>query len=91
MNPKQALLDKIVRREAVVAIYGLGYVGLPLALRFVEAGAAIVIWTHHFTPLGAAAPPHPQTPCYHARQDGKMNAATDQNATHHKIVIGDAR
>lgn len=41
MNPKQALLDKIDRREAVVAIYGLGYVGLPLALRFVEAGFAV--------------------------------------------------
>jgi len=38
-----------------------------------------------------AAAPHPQTPCYHARQDGKMNAATNQNAPHHKIVIGDAR
>jgi len=42
MKPKQALLNKIARREAVVAIYGLGYVGLPLALRFVEAGFAVI-------------------------------------------------
>jgi len=41
MNPKQQLLEKINRREARVAIYGLGYVGLPLALRFVEAGFAV--------------------------------------------------
>ncbi|MDD9822596.1 MAG: nucleotide sugar dehydrogenase [Gammaproteobacteria bacterium] len=41
MNPKQRLLEKIDRREAVVAIYGLGYVGLPLALRFAEAGFAV--------------------------------------------------
>ena len=41
MTPKQQLLEKISRREAVVAIYGLGYVGLPLALRFAEAGFAV--------------------------------------------------
>ena len=38
MTTKQKLLAKIQKREAVVAVYGLGYVGLPLALRFVEAG-----------------------------------------------------
>ena len=37
-NPKQELLKKIKNREAVIAVYGLGYVGLPLALRFAEAG-----------------------------------------------------
>jgi len=41
MNPGRQLLEKISRREAVVAVYGLGYVGLPLALRFVEAGFAV--------------------------------------------------
>lgn len=35
---KQELLKKIQNREAVIAVYGLGYVGLPLALRFAEAG-----------------------------------------------------
>ncbi|MGI9309930.1 MAG: nucleotide sugar dehydrogenase [bacterium] len=38
MTPKQTLLRKIERREAVVAVFGLGYVGLPLALTFAEGG-----------------------------------------------------
>jgi UDP-N-acetyl-D-glucosamine dehydrogenase len=36
------LLDKILAREAVVGICGLGYVGLPLALTFGEKGFAVV-------------------------------------------------
>ncbi len=39
---KQALLEKIQNREAVIAIYGLGYVGLPLALRFAESGFKVI-------------------------------------------------
>ncbi|MDA7961032.1 MAG: nucleotide sugar dehydrogenase [Gammaproteobacteria bacterium] len=35
---KSALLEKIRSRRARVAVFGLGYVGLPLALRFAEAG-----------------------------------------------------
>ena len=35
---KDALLGKIKAREARVAVVGLGYVGLPLALRFSECG-----------------------------------------------------
>ena len=35
---KRQLLEKIQTREAIIAVYGLGYVGLPLALRFAEAG-----------------------------------------------------
>ncbi len=38
MSYKQLLLDKIARREAQVAVIGLGYVGLPLAVSFAEAG-----------------------------------------------------
>src|SRR5438270_13856850 len=36
------LLDKIVAREAVVGICGLGYVGLPLALTFGEKGFPVI-------------------------------------------------
>lgn len=36
------LLDKIETREAVVAVIGLGYVGLPLAVVFAEAGFRVV-------------------------------------------------
>jgi UDP-N-acetyl-D-glucosamine dehydrogenase len=35
---KKELIDKIERKEAVVGIVGLGYVGLPLLLTFVEKG-----------------------------------------------------
>ena len=37
-----ALLDKIASRQAVVGIIGQGYVGLPLALVFSEAGFPVV-------------------------------------------------
>ena len=36
------LLEKIDRREAVVGIIGLGYVGLPLAVVFAEAGFQVI-------------------------------------------------
>jgi UDP-N-acetyl-D-glucosamine dehydrogenase len=39
---KEALLKKIKAREAQVAVVGLGYVGLPLALRFAECGYAVI-------------------------------------------------
>ncbi|MGQ9595717.1 MAG: nucleotide sugar dehydrogenase [Anaerolineae bacterium] len=38
----EALLRKIEGREAVVAVIGLGYVGLPLAVAFAEAGFPVV-------------------------------------------------
>jgi len=37
-----SLREKIESREAVVAVVGLGYVGLPLALSFCEAGFRVV-------------------------------------------------
>ncbi len=39
---KQALLSKIRDRQAVVAVVGLGYVGLPLALRVSECGFRVI-------------------------------------------------
>ncbi len=42
MQAKQTLLEKIQNQNAIVGIYGLGYVGLPLALRFVEAGFNVI-------------------------------------------------
>ncbi|MGR3984323.1 MAG: nucleotide sugar dehydrogenase [Gammaproteobacteria bacterium] len=38
MKFKLELLQKIQSRRARIAVFGLGYVGLPLALRFAEAG-----------------------------------------------------
>lgn len=38
MTVKQQLLERLNRREATIGIVGLGYVGLPLAVEFAEAG-----------------------------------------------------
>src|SRR5579859_5896564 len=38
MASKEQLLQKLKSREARIGVVGLGYVGLPLALRFCEAG-----------------------------------------------------
>lgn len=39
---KQVLLDKISSKSAVIGIVGLGYVGLPLMLRFAEVGYRVL-------------------------------------------------
>ena len=38
----QELIDKIRRREARCGVIGLGYVGLPLAVAFAEAGSSVI-------------------------------------------------
>jgi UDP-N-acetyl-D-glucosamine dehydrogenase len=42
MTFKQQLLDRLNQREAQVGIIGLGYVGLPLAVEFAEAGFNVI-------------------------------------------------
>ncbi len=42
MTPKARLLAGIAGRSAVVGVLGLGYVGLPLALRFSQAGFRVL-------------------------------------------------
>lgn len=46
-TPSAQLLTKITERRASVAIIGLGYVGLPLAVAFAEAGFpwSVSTWT----------------------------------------------
>ena len=39
---KDQLFQKILQHDAVVAVIGLGYVGLPLAVAFAERGFAVV-------------------------------------------------
>ena len=41
-NTKQQFLQKISDKSAVIGIVGLGYVGLPLMLRFAEAGYKVL-------------------------------------------------
>ncbi|MBE0688630.1 MAG: nucleotide sugar dehydrogenase [Anaerolineae bacterium] len=42
MTMKQSLLDKLNTRQARIGIVGLGYVGLPLAVEFAEAGFDVI-------------------------------------------------
>ena len=42
MTPREQLLRKLADKSAVIGIYGLGYVGLPLALRFTEVGYPVL-------------------------------------------------
>jgi len=42
LDPVSSLIEKFRRREALVAVVGLGYVGLPLAMTFAEAGFRVL-------------------------------------------------
>ena len=42
MSHKKNLLDKFAGRHATLAVVGLGYVGLPLAVEFAEAGFSVL-------------------------------------------------
>jgi UDP-N-acetyl-D-glucosamine dehydrogenase len=42
MDYKQTLIEKINNKEIIVGVIGLGYVGLPLALEFVEQGFNVI-------------------------------------------------
>jgi UDP-N-acetyl-D-glucosamine dehydrogenase len=42
MRSKDKLIQKLIERTAVVGVIGLGYVGLPLALRYAEAGYSVL-------------------------------------------------
>ena len=42
MNIKSALKKKIASKEAVISIVGLGYVGLPLMMRFIDSGFKVL-------------------------------------------------
>ena len=42
MSGLDTLRERIATNEAIIGIYGLGYVGLPLALRFAEVGLKVI-------------------------------------------------
>jgi len=42
MNLEDRLTDKILKKDALIGIIGLGYVGLPLVLSFCEAGFRVI-------------------------------------------------
>jgi UDP-N-acetyl-D-glucosamine dehydrogenase len=42
MNHNQRFINSIKSHTAVIGVVGLGYVGLPLSLRFAEAGFSVI-------------------------------------------------
>ena len=42
MSNKEKILNKILQNNEVIGIIGLGYVGLPLAVNFAEAGIKVI-------------------------------------------------
>ena len=42
MKTKNKILDKFINKKAIIAIIGLGYVGLPLAKCYIESGYKVV-------------------------------------------------
>jgi hypothetical protein len=54
-HTKSDLLSKIEDRSAKIGIIGLGYVGLPLALRFCEENFKIVGFVGRYAFIGAGS------------------------------------
>jgi UDP-N-acetyl-D-glucosamine dehydrogenase len=42
MNVKEEILKKVTHGNEVIGVIGLGYVGLPLAVGFAEAGVHVI-------------------------------------------------
>ena len=42
MNYKAEILKKVDKKDLIIGIIGLGYVGLPLAVGFAEAGIHVI-------------------------------------------------
>ena len=42
MTPKQTSISKLTNQSAVIGIIGLGYVGLPLAIRYSQVGYQVL-------------------------------------------------
>jgi len=86
---KQHLLTKIQNRTATVAVIGLGYVGLPLAVAFVEQGFPVTFAAAQCRPPSAQLrtcfdcaqdrPPSAQLrTCFDCAQDRPCDCAQDR-------------
>jgi len=83
MNYKKNLMDKFVNRSARIGIVGLGYVGLPLAVAFAEAGFEVygVDIDHEKVSCVQRGESHiqdiPSSQVARLVQNGKLHASTD--------------
>lgn len=76
------LVARFENREALIGIMGLGYVGIPLALRFYEVGLTVLgfdIDEERVATLNAGRTPIKHIPAEHiaAMRDGGFEATTD--------------
>jgi UDP-N-acetyl-D-glucosamine dehydrogenase len=62
MTQQTNLIDRFARRDAHVAIIGLGYVGLPLAVAFAEAGYRVTGIDLDTRKVDAISPTSPAPP-----------------------------
>ncbi len=83
MSIKQLLLDKLHTKQAQVAIIGLGYVGLPMAVEFALSGLRVVgidLDTQKVAHINRGASYIADVPSDTVRQlvqDGRLRATTD--------------
>ncbi|HLX79275.1 MAG TPA: nucleotide sugar dehydrogenase [Burkholderiales bacterium] len=79
MTPKQELLAKLADKSALIGIFGLGYVGLPLALRFSEAGYPVLGFDIDEAKIEALA--QGRSYIEHIRVQKPLKATTDYSQT----------
>jgi UDP-N-acetyl-D-glucosamine dehydrogenase len=86
MSNKTAFLEKVANRSAVVAVVGLGYVGLPLAVEFAKQGFKVIgidLDTRKVTAINAGESYIPDVPTAEVKAltaAGKLSATTDYAA-----------
>jgi UDP-N-acetyl-D-glucosamine dehydrogenase len=86
MTPHQDLLARLSSRDAHVGVVGLGYVGLPLAVEFAEAGFTVIgidVSVEKVTQLNAGHSYIPDVPTAQLAPlvaSGKFRAVTDYAA-----------
>lgn len=88
MTIKQTLLDRLNNRTARVGVVGLGYVGLPLAVEFAEAGFSVIgidVSASKVDALNRGESYIMDIPTERLKplvQNGKLCASTDYGALH---------
>ena len=93
MNMKDKLVQQIQSKTAVIGIVGLGYVGLPLMLRFVEAGFFVLGFDIDTTKIdklnsGKSYIKHLEhESIFQARKTGKFEGTYDFTRAHEPDVL----
>lgn len=91
----QELLQRIAKRDATVAVLGLGYVGLPLCLAFAEEGFDVIgldVDEARVAALGEGRSyvddvPHPQLRAQLERRKFRATADFDALASAHAVIV----